>query len=81
MSVGTRMKKTADGEISAGRGRNARRLTVTMGPSFQRIRIRAAMLSDKESGVGVKGTATRSGAQDDGQERAEETAATVTGTS
>jgi hypothetical protein len=35
----------------------------------------------KESGVGAKGTAVRSGAQDDGQERAEETAATVTGTS
>ena len=39
------------------------------------------MRYDKESGVGAKGTAARSGAQDDGQERAEETAATVTGTS
>ena len=39
------------------------------------------MLYDKESGVGVMGTAARSGTQDDGQERAEETAATVTGTS
>jgi len=34
-----------------------------------------------DSGVGVKGTAARSGAQEDGKERAEETAATVTGTS
>jgi hypothetical protein len=39
------------------------------------------MLYDKETGVGAKGTATRSGAQDDGQERADETAATLTGTS
>jgi hypothetical protein len=39
------------------------------------------MLYDKESGIGVMGTATRSAAQDDGQKRAEETAATVTGTS
>jgi len=39
------------------------------------------MLYNKESGVGVKGTATRSAAQDDGEKRAEETAATVTGTS
>ena len=39
------------------------------------------MLYDKEPGVGAKGTAARSGAQDNGQERAEETAATVTGTS
>ncbi|TKS61693.1 MAG: hypothetical protein EWM72_00441 [Nitrospira sp.] len=36
---------------------------------------------DKESGVGVKETAARSGAQDEGEERAEETAATVTETS
>jgi hypothetical protein len=36
---------------------------------------------DKESGVGVKGTAARSGAQDDGKKRAEETTATITGTS
>ena len=39
------------------------------------------MLYDNESGVGVKETAARSGARDDGQERAEETTATVTGTS
>jgi len=39
------------------------------------------MCYDKESGVGVKGTAAGSGAQNDGQERAEETAATITGTS
>ena len=39
------------------------------------------MFSDKESGVGVRGTVRSSGAQDDGQERAEETAATLAGTS
>jgi len=39
------------------------------------------MLDDKEPGVEVKGTAARTGAQDDGQERAEQAAATVTGTS
>jgi len=39
------------------------------------------MLYDKEPGVEVKGTAARTGAQDDGQERAEQAAATVTGTS
>ena len=39
------------------------------------------MLYDKESGVRVKETAAKSGAQDDGEKRAEETAATVTGTS
>jgi hypothetical protein len=39
------------------------------------------MLYDNVSGVGVKETAARSGAQDDGERRAEETAATVTGTS
>lgn len=39
------------------------------------------MRDDKELGVGVKGTAAKSGAQDDGYKRAEETAATVTGTS
>jgi hypothetical protein len=39
------------------------------------------MLYDNESGVGVKRTAARSGAQNHGERRAEETAATVTGTS
>jgi len=36
---------------------------------------------NEESGVGVKGTAMSSDPQDDGEKRAEETAATVTGTS
>jgi len=36
---------------------------------------------DLESGVEVRATAARSGAQDDGQKRADEIAATVTGTS
>jgi hypothetical protein len=38
------------------------------------------MLYENEFGVGVKGTA-RSGAQDNAQKRAEESAATLTGTS
>ena len=39
------------------------------------------MCYDPESDVSAKGTVARSGAQDDGQERAEDTTATVTGTS
>jgi hypothetical protein len=38
------------------------------------------MFFDNESSVGAMVTAVRSDAQDDGKERAEETAATVTGT-
>ena len=52
-----------------------------MGTLVQRIRILAVMRDDREFGVGVKRTAARSGAQDDGKKRAEATAATVTGTS
>jgi hypothetical protein len=81
MGFGASTEKTAGTRIGAKKGRSTRRLTVTMRTLVQRIHIRALMLYDKESGVGVKGTATRSGAQDDGQVRAEETAATVTGTS
>ena len=39
------------------------------------------MYNDQESDVGAKGTAAKSGAQDDGQESAEDRAATLTGTS
>ena len=52
-----------------------------MGTLVQRIRILAVMRDDREFGVGVKRTAARSGAQDDREKRAEETAAALTGTS
>jgi hypothetical protein len=81
MGFGASTEKTAGTRIGAKKGRSTRRLTVTMRTLVQRIHIRALMLYDNESGVGVKETAARSGAQDDGQERADETAATLTGTS
>src|SRR5580765_4714291 len=75
------MEQTAGTRIGAKRERRTRRRTVTM---------RTLVLKDPHTECDVlrqrtrrrsAGDCAKSGAQDDGQERAEETAATVTGTS
>src|SRR5512146_253342 len=66
MQAGANTEKTEGTRSSARKGRRTRRLTGSMGPSFQRIRTPASMRDEKKSGVGMKGTAAYSGAQDDG---------------